>query len=55
MSHYTKETTFLAPGAPVIVGREGVGAFYQAAMAQGAVGLELTTIELKKNCTKKSY
>lgn len=53
MSHYTKQTTFLAPGAPVIIGREGVGAFYQAAMAQGAVGLELTTIEFKKITPKR--
>ncbi|EQC51290.1 DUF4440 domain-containing protein [Bacteriovorax sp. DB6_IX] len=54
VSHYTVDTTFLAPQAPVLTGRDAVKAFYTGALAAGATALELESLSFEK-ISKRKY
>ncbi len=45
-AHFTEEAKYLPPNSPMIVGREGIQAFYQASFDAGVGNFQLTMIDL---------
>ncbi len=54
VKYYTEDNVFLAPQAPILVGKDAVGAFYRQAIEMGAVRLEIQSLEIKKIAWNKA-
>ena len=46
-AHFTEEAKYLPQNSPMIVGREGIEAFYQASFDAGVGNFQLTMIDLR--------